>query len=50
MTIYASQGGMMRNHFAAGDFTMAGAAVFRRMRQKRVVRIVTCHTDLAGIM
>ncbi len=40
----------MRNRLLVGDSSMTGAALLRRMRQFREVRIVARHTCLAGIV
>lgn len=50
MALQTWQYGMMRNHFLAGNLAVAGAAVLRFMRQKRIMRIVTRYAYLAGIM
>src|SRR5574341_79937 len=46
----AGQGGMRRNHLDIGNVPVAGAALFRGMGQKRIVRIMTGHAGPAGIM
>jgi hypothetical protein len=50
VAFYASEGGMMGNPLLAGYLTMAGAALFRRVRQERAVWIVTGHARSARIM
>lgn len=41
---------MMRDPLYVGNFTVAGAAFLRGMRQKRVMRIMAPHARFAGIM
>ncbi len=41
---------MMGDSLFICNFTVASAAFLRRMRQKRIMRIMTFHTRFAGIM
>jgi len=50
MTCRAFQRGVMGNHFLICNLTMTCAAVFRSMRQHRVVRLVTLRTESSGIV
>jgi hypothetical protein len=50
VAIRTSQSCVMRDHFPAGNFPMASAAIFGRMREKRIMGIMTGHTGPAGIM
>ena len=46
----AGQFRVMGNEFFIGDTSVAGVAIFRSMRQSRVVGVVASHAGLAGIM
>ncbi len=41
---------MMRYSFQVSNLAVAGAALLRRVRQKRIVRVVAFHARFAGIM
>jgi hypothetical protein len=50
VTPFAGQFYMMRNQFLRGDLTVAGAALFRGVREHRIVRLMTTHTWLSGVV
>jgi hypothetical protein len=50
MTRHARDSGVPRNHLFAGYLSMTSAALFRRMRQYRVVRIVARYAGSARIV
>src|SRR3970282_188844 len=46
----AGQFGVMGNEFFIGNTPVTSAAIFRSMRQSRIVGIMASHAGLAGIM
>ena len=50
MTRRACQRGVMRNHFLARDLAMARAAVFRRVRQHRVMGLVALRAEFSRVV